>query len=190
VPRAPTAVSSDNSTQIATTAFANSAASSVQANLSAAVLALNNAIAATRPTPVGAIFHMVRSTVPYGYFEANGQAVSRSTYSDLWNYLGQPNSGNGSTTFNIPDLRGEFIRGWDNGRGVDNGRQLFSAQGSTNLEHTHQVGSRDSTANEGGNYTQEFISVVNSNGPNITTSSSGTNESRPRNIALMPVIKW
>lgn len=190
-PRAPTAASTDNSTQIATTAFANTAAATVQQQLNAAVIALNNAIASTRPVPVGAVFHMVKATVPYGYLEANGQAVSRTTYVDLWNYLGQPNTGNGSTTFNIIDLRGEFIRGWDSGKGIDAGRVIGSTQLSDILAHSHAIGSRDSRTEYGSNYVAEFVSDINSGyGPNISTSVTGTNETRPRNVAMMPIIKW
>ena len=191
VPSAGTATSGTNNTQIATTAFVTSATNAVLQQLNALSQSLNDAIAATRPVPVGAVFYMLKATVPYGYFEANGQAVSRSTYIDLWNYLGQPNTGNGSTTFNVVDLRAEFIRGWDDGRGQDAGRAIGSYQQSSNLQHTHLIGSRDSTATYGVAYIPEFVSAVDSGyGPNISTSSSGENESRPRNIALMPIIKW
>ena len=57
-----------------------------------------------------------------GWLKANGAAVSRTAYGDLFAKIGTVfGSRDGSTTFNLPDLRGEFIRGWDNGRGVDSG---------------------------------------------------------------------
>ena len=202
VPTAPTAAAGNNSTQIATTSFAVSAAASVQQLLNSAIISLNNSIAATRPVPVGAVFYMLKATVPYGYLEANGQAVSRITYVDLWNYLGQPNTGDGSNTFNLIDLRAEFIRGLDNGRGVDTNRVVGSSQLSDNLAHDHaypgddELGYFAGTAGWPGT-TRSVIyydarSTVGGpwSGQMWETTTDGTNESRPRNVALMPVIKW
>lgn len=194
-PLAPTATAGANSTQIATTAFVSSAANTLQNNLNSAVAALNDLINSTRPVPVGAVMFMPSSVVPYGYFEANGQAVSRTTYAALWAFLGSPNTGNGSTTFNIPDYRGEFIRGWDHGRGVDTNRDLNSVQYGSIQSHTHAyvdtyyreiggagngpgIGSR---ATDGDNYDYNY---------NRITDATGDNETRPRNVALMPIIKW
>lgn len=79
--------------------------------------------------PAGAVFHMATATVPAGYLEYNGQAVSRTTYATLFAVVGTTyGAGDGSTTFNLPDLRGEFIRGWDHGRGVDSGRAIATYQ--------------------------------------------------------------
>ena len=47
--------------------------------------------------------------------------------------------GDGSSTFNLPDLRGQFVRGWDNSAGVDSGRSFASSQTDQNKEHTHSV---------------------------------------------------
>lgn len=69
------------------------------------------------------------STVPSGWLECNGAAVSRTTYANLFAAISTVwGVGDGSTTFNLPDFRGEFVRGWDNGRGVDTGRAFASAQ--------------------------------------------------------------
>ena len=93
---------------------------------------------ATDATPVGVVLPFAGNVAPGGYLLCDGQAVSRETYSTLFSVIGITfGSGNGSTTFNVPDLRGEFIRGLDGGRGVDSGRVLGSAQGSANLSHTH-----------------------------------------------------
>ncbi len=79
--------------------------------------------------PPSTIGWFSRSTAPAGWLKANGAAVSRSVYSDLFNAIGTTfGAGNGSTTFNLPDYRGEFLRGWDDGRGVDSGRAFGSAQ--------------------------------------------------------------
>ena len=45
----------------------------------------------------------------------------------------------GTTTFNLPDLRGEFVRGWDDGRGIDSGRAFASVQNSANKSHSHSI---------------------------------------------------
>ncbi len=79
-----------------------------------------------------------RSTAPSGYLKCNGAAISRTTYAALFSAIGTTfGAGDGSTTFNIPDLRGEFIRGWDDARGVDTSRVFGSWQDGQNLSHTH-----------------------------------------------------
>jgi len=66
------------------------------------------------------------NAAPDGWRACSGQAVSRTTYAALFAAIGtEYGVGDGSTTFDLPDLRGEFLRGWDNGRGVDSGRVLI-----------------------------------------------------------------
>lgn len=68
----------------------------------------------------GVIYHWPTETVPTGALECNGAAISRTTYARLFNVIGTTfGVGNGTTTFNIPELRGEFPRFWDHGRGAD-----------------------------------------------------------------------
>ena len=74
-------------------------------------------------------------TPPDGYIKANGAVISRSVYSWLFSKIGTTfGAGNGSTTFDLPDLRGEFLRGWSDGRGVDAGRVFGSGQLETRIE--------------------------------------------------------
>jgi microcystin-dependent protein len=88
------------------------------------------------------------STAPAGWLKANGAAISRTAYAALFAAIGTVHgAGDGSTTFNIPDLRGEFVRGLDDGRGVDTGRVLGSAQAGQNLAHNHAI--TDPTHNHG-----------------------------------------
>ena len=83
-------------------------------------------------TPVGAVQSYAGATAPAGWLICHGQAVSRTTYAALFAVIGTAfGVGDGSTTFNTPDLRGEFIRGLDAGRGIDSGRVLGSAQKGT-----------------------------------------------------------
>lgn len=80
-------------------------------------------------TKVGTIITFPINASPTGFLECNGALLSRTTYANLFAVIGTIyGAGNGSTTFNIPDLRGEFIRGFDNGRGVDSGRSFGSFQ--------------------------------------------------------------
>jgi|TARA_A100001515_G_scaffold110324_1_gene91268 microcystin-dependent protein len=177
--------------------------------------------------PSGSVFCMAVATVPSGYLECNGAAVSRTTYSVLFAVIGTAyGTGNGSSTFNLPDLRGEFVRGFDNGKGTDSGRSIATSQGSQNAQHNHSA-SATSTAGahshslnyqrkhvedtgtaaitdirrEGGDgdggsqtFTNDTTSgFMNNATVSVSTSVSignqGGNESRPRNVAMMYVIK-
>lgn len=80
----------------------------------------------------GTIQYFARKTAPNGWLKADGSAISRTQYAKLFTAIGTMfGAGDGSTTFNLPDMRGEFIRGFDDGRGVDAGRLLGSAQKGT-----------------------------------------------------------
>ena len=96
--------------------------------------------------PSGSVFCMAVATVPTGYLECDGAAVSRTTYSALFAIIGIAyGSGNGSSTFNLPDLRGEFIRGFDHGKGVDSGRGIATFQPADNASHNHFASTTTST---------------------------------------------
>ncbi|MCK9131735.1 phage tail protein [Haemophilus influenzae] len=65
---------------------------------------------------VGEVAFFARTTPPSGWLKANGAAVSRTTYAALFAAIGTTfGAGDGSSTFNLPDLRGEFVRGLDDG---------------------------------------------------------------------------
>ena len=134
--------------------------------------------------PTGLIFYHAATTAPTGFLACDGSAVSRTTYATLFGVIGTTfGSGDGSTTFNVPDLRGEFIRGWDNGRGVDTGRVFGSAQADDLKSHTHPASQTRTDIAGGGSQT-----VLTTGSSNATGSTGGT-ETRPRNIALLPCIK-
>ena len=170
--------------------------------------------------PTGAVFCVAVATIPTGYLECNGAAVNRTTYAALFSFIGtQYGAGNGSSTFNLPDLRGEFVRGFDNGRGVDSGRGIGSSQSGQNLSHDHDADA-SATSNvsdpghrhpsrgygnddDGGNqFTGSGNNSVRNNaiedattGISVATNVSidvdndGGNEARPRNVAMMYIIK-
>lgn len=91
---------------------------------------------------IGRIRAFAFGTTPAHYLPCNGAAVSRTTYAKLFAKIGTTfGAGDGSTTFNVPELRGESIRGLDNGRGVDVGRALGSFQDGQVPVHTHTASS-------------------------------------------------
>lgn len=95
-------------------------------------------LAAAEVVKPGAMMMWPKSTPPTGWLKRNGAAISRTTYAALFTVLGTDfGVGDGSTTFNLPDDRANFERGWDDSRGIDSGRAFGSEQTSQNLSHTH-----------------------------------------------------
>lgn len=141
-------------------------------------------------TPAGTICAYAASTAPIGWRFCDGSLISRTTYADLFSIIGTLyGAGDGSTTFALPDLRGEFIRGNDNGRGVDAGRALGSSQAGAIQSHTHTVVATTSAGS--------FVvgsGAFNTNGAfnnsTITSSATGGTETRPRNVSLNYIIKY
>lgn len=156
VPTAPTANSDTNNTQIATTAFVKTAIAALvgsapaaldtleelaralagDANLKSTLLAeIGKKANATDFNALHDLFIGIPipyplSTVPTGCLAMNGQRFDKSRYPKL--ALIYPSG-------TLPDMRGEFIRGLDNGRGVDEGRQVLSWQRDSLKSHTHNV---------------------------------------------------
>lgn len=161
---------------------------------------------------VGEVAFFARTTPPRGWLKANGAAVSRTTYAALFAAIGTTfGAGDGLTTFNLPDLRGEFLRGLDDGRNIDRGRRLGTAQGDAIRNIT---GKLDGSAMGSGNQVLE--------GKMIASGAIGTtyqqrqwsgdqggwgeqsvsfdfdasrvvptaSENRPRNVALLACIKY
>ena len=139
--------------------------------------------------PVGSVVYFPSLTLPAGYLKANGAAISRSTYASLFAVIGITyGSGDGSTTFNLPDLRGEFIRRYDDGRNVDSGRVLGSAQAESLKSHNHNMNIAIVGVAAGGTGIEKPSTSNNPIG-GIVNDSGGT-ETRPRNIALVACIKY
>lgn len=135
---------------------------------------------------VGLVAWFGANAAPTGWLKCNGAAISRTTYAALFTAIGTTfGAGDGSTTFNVPDLRGEFIRGWDDSRGVDSGRVFGSAQADDFKAHTHQVKYDPARLNGGGGGP-----AVDWGSSLSTTTSTGGAETRPRNIALLACIKY
>jgi len=83
--------------------------------------------------PTGAIMAWPTESIPSGFLKCQGQAIARSTYSDLFSAIGVIyGAGDGSSTFNIPDYRGEFLRGRAEGSGNDPDRGSRTNRGDGN----------------------------------------------------------
>lgn len=137
------------------------------------------------PVPVGTVFHMARSTPPTGYLAADGSQVSRAEYADLFSAIGTAfGVGNGSTTFNLPDLRGEFIRGWDTGGSLDPGRIFGTSQNDEVGAHVHPNTTPVLMADSMSGGDAHYYGLPGDSG------SYGGAETRPHNVALLAVIKY
>tara|TARA_R110000772_G_scaffold143235_1_gene252752 strand:- start:20898 stop:24236 length:3339 start_codon:yes stop_codon:yes gene_type:complete len=176
----------------------------VQLNASAELPAVSGANLTSLPdsAPVGLVGMYAVATPPAGWLETDGSTISRTTYSDLFAIIGTVfGAGDGSTTFEIPDMRGEFPRGWDNGRGTDSGRVFGSAQDHAIEDMTGVIqGAQENLAGSGvftsnssiagsrpgnGSATRRSVSFDPSNQINVDA-----NETRPTNIALLFCIKY
>nr|DAK45074.1 MAG TPA: tail fiber protein [Caudoviricetes sp.] len=226
VPTAPTAAASTNNAQIATTAFVKTAIAALvgsapaaldtleelaralagDANLKATLLAeIGKKANATDFNALHDLFIGIPipyplSTVPTGCLTMNGQRFDTRRY---------PKLAQKYPSGQLPDLRGEFIRGWDNGRGVDAGRGLLSAQlGSPIVQESHsvnnvvsmsgnnlkQIGFDESKLGETPNITVKMTTAEPANRANNWHAAPGTysnlgvniqyiGRTRPRNIA-------
>ena len=135
--------------------------------------------------PVGAVAYFSQDVPPFGWLKANGAAVSRTVYANLFAAIGERyGRGDGRTTFNLPDLRGEFIRSWDDGRAIDRNRSLGSWQADEFRSHSHGIGVNRQSDNDRGSHSSTVS--VDTDGQ---TDPAGGIETRPRNIALLACIK-
>jgi microcystin-dependent protein len=150
--------------------------------------AVTQAKASNMLVPAGAIMPFAMNGAPTGWLAADGTAVSRSTYATLFAAIATTYGvGDGSTTFNVPDLRGYFVRGTGtNSDGTVSG--TFAVKQADELKsHTHNLFLHNGTssgANTGAARFGDFFGL----GASATQSTGGT-ETRPRNIAMFYCIK-
>ncbi|EOZ6614761.1 TPA: phage tail protein [Escherichia coli] len=155
--------------------------------------------------PVGVPVPWPSATPPTSWLKCNGAAFSAEEYPEL---------AKAYPTNKLPDLRGEFIRGWDDGRGIDTGRSILSIQGYATEDHAHGLPSRstivtDATINfyfdeSWVNSGTDIIKRGNTNDAGLPAPDYGTfktykqsvaglgaaaSETRPRNIAFNYIVR-
>lgn len=158
--------------------------------------------------PTGTVLAWAGGSAPAGFLSCDGSAVSRSTYSDLFTAIGVAHGyGDNSTTFNLPDYRGRFLRGTDGSAGLDpdkagrvamatggnSGNNVGSVQADAFKAHGHDIDRTssdvwgtglDTTANVGAN------DATGANGDQIgATKNTGGSETRPVNAYVGFIIK-
>jgi microcystin-dependent protein len=162
--------------------------------------------------PVGAVQAFAMNSAPTGWLAADGTAVSRTLYLALWTALGTTYGvGDGSSTFNLPDLRGRFVRGAGSDgvatAGTFGAKQADSVishthsgtTGNDSPDHTHAVEGSSGYGGHAASGVYDAPSAGTSGGASarhqhtFTTSSqspAGATETRPANIAMLYCIKF
>jgi hypothetical protein len=158
------------------------------------------------PVPVGSTIWVNGTTAPAGFLKENGALLSRTDFPALYAFAsasgnivsdatwlagstGAFSTGDSSTTFRIPDSRGEFIRSWDDSRGADPGRSIGVWQPDALKDHTHTVpaSSNGVTYAPNAGSSTGFSSTPQSSGGSSLGSFA---ETRPRNVAKLACIKF
>lgn len=157
---------------------------------------------------VGSIFYFAMQFPPEGFLVCDGSAISRSTYNTLFGAINNLyGDGDGNSTFNLPDLRGQFIRGFDSSGLVDTDRNKVGfgqKQEDALIDFSHTANLDGGSINVGGS---DGNGITQNGGPTwgggrVTFSSKNfvdsnkktkivtSNETRPKNISLLPCIKY
>lgn len=132
---------------------------------------------------IGTVIPFAGSSAPSGFIKCNGALVSRSAYAALFAAIGTTyGAGDGSTTFAVPDFRGVFLRGLDESKGYDTSRTMGSEQADAFVSHTHTAPSITSAVLQTG-------STANRAPLYGSTASTGGTETRPKNFAVVYIIK-
>ena len=197
----PTDITVDHG-NIVSNAIRNAEIKDSEITLAKLASSLLTSIQTTYSNPVGTIIWYAGETAPTGYLKANGDSIANGSgttqsitadFSALYAIVGAT----------LPDLRGEFIRGWDDSKGTDSGREIRSTQSDDNKAHVHTItdpghkhttkghGTNDDGGNNvtGSTSSGTSTSSMQDNTTGITIDSTGT-ESRPRNVALLACIKY
>lgn len=157
--------------------------------------------------PIGTIMAFASQTVPNNWLECDGTARLTSSFQALYNTIQTGSSaaygflcdsfGNANPAgayFKLPDLRGEFLRGWDHSRGVDTGRAFATFESNSIQAHTHSVNIFGFNPNRASPVGTALSSDGTAGEGNIsfgtTTNNNGGAETRPRNVSVMYCIKY
>jgi microcystin-dependent protein len=155
----------------------------------------------------GMVIPYAGSSAPTGWLSCDGSAVSRTTYADLFTVIGETHGqGDNSTTFNVPDYRGLFLRGVTGGSsndpdaasrtamatGGNTGNNVGSVQADDYKAHTHTV-TDSGVASSGGLTANTGAGAIEGPNSQLRTTSSmpatGGNETRPKNAYVLYIIK-
>jgi hypothetical protein len=156
-------------------------------------------------TPAGTIMGWPADVAPEGFLECNGASVAKADFPKLFAAIGTSYGSIDSASFNLPDFRGEFLRGWSHASGKDpnaggrsdrgdgtSGDQVGTKQGHDIQSHNHKIG-RWVGGSPGYQYPfpdpNQDNALLDDGGPNPNVQATGGSESRPRNINVMWVIK-
>lgn len=175
----------------------------------------NDAASIVTASPPGAVMAFAGSSAPTGWLSCNGAAVSRTTYAALFAAISTTwGSGDGSTTFNVPDFRGMFLRGTGtNATGSSSGAvgpAVGAYAADTYLNHNHGVSdpghghilyaesqgafatgtsgsiTRIAAFNPGD---RNGATATNGTGILVNTSTTGGTETKPKNYGILYIIK-
>ena len=157
--------------------------------------------AAASGIPAGAVMSFAMETPPAGWLECDGASIVRADFVALFDALGVTYGNVDGSTFNIPDLRGQFIRGWDNSAGSDpdaagrtdrgdgtTGDEVGTQQPHDFDSHKHECRVSSSLVNG----TTLFTTTANTGvgfGAVTYMANTGGNETRPININMLYCIK-
>lgn len=131
---------------------------------------MGNLVAPSGGGRAGDVKYVAANSIPSGWFKANGASVNRTTYSALFAVIGTTYGFVDAATFNLPDLRGEFLRAFDDARGTDPARVFGSAQAGQSDGSSVQMSGSFAAGTAMRTYTGAEV--------------------RPRNIALLACIKY
>lgn len=154
--------------------------------------------------PVGSIQAYGGTSVPSGWLDCNGASLQRTEYPDLFSAIGTAWGTASSAEFNLPDLRGRFLRGRDQGVGVDpdaasrtasnpggnTGDEVGTVQADAVGSHTHSFSiplgdNNNDNANPPSASNGALVGITYSG----TTGGTGSTETRPKNAGVRFIIK-
>jgi len=141
--------------------------------------------------PIGSVHYFAASTPPANYLVCDGTALDTGEYAQLFNVTQYTFGGSGGS-FNLPDLRGEFIRDGTVGKGTDSGRTFGTFQDHQLELHSHGRGAIYPGSGPEQNQSGSREDNTSFNQQTTTSGSTGNfgSETRPRNVALLPCIRY
>lgn len=150
--------------------------------------------------PVGAIIPVAFNTNPATLniraLACEGGVIAQATYPDLYAAIGATwnTGGEGAGNFRLPDFRGYFLRGWDNGAGIDAGRGFATLQADANLSHVHPVAGSAPFAEISAVLTYGATNILPEHpisvAPAVVATAIGGTEARPKNKAIRYLIRY